>query len=207
MSAGTIPEFLVVTPRGVGTWFVDSYDARTRYETFLSGELVPFVDGAYRTIPERRARLAAGISMGGYGAIHWGLLHPELFVAVGGLSPAIQQLDWHGIQALPFFVRPSLTRVFGGSAQKNHLRQNDVYDILLSRPEVARNGPEVLARCGDHDKWRLGEISVFFGKFLDAVGISNQVVVEPGRHDWLYWNQALPRLIADLSRRLPKSDG
>ena len=206
MRSRTIPEFLIVTPRGVGSWFVDSYDERSRYERFLSEDLVPFVDGKYRTIPERRARLAAGISMGGYGAIHWGFLHPELFAAVGGLSPAIQQLDWRGVQALPFFIRPSLTRVFGRSAGKNHMRQNDLYDILLSRPAVSRDAPEVLVRCGLQDKYRLGEISGFFRKFLGAVGVPNDIVVEPGAHEWSYWSQSLPKLIADLSRRLPPSE-
>jgi S-formylglutathione hydrolase FrmB len=205
MRSGALPEFLIVSPRGVDSWFVDSYDGRSRYERFLTEDLVPFVDGKYRTTPERRARLAAGISMGGYGAIHLALLHPELFVAVGGLSPAIQQLDWRGVQALPFFIRPSMTRVFGPSAQKNHLRQNDLYDILLSRPKLPREAPEVLVRCGLQDKWRLGEISGFFKKFLDAVGVSNDVVVEPGAHDWSYWSGALPILIADLAKRLPPS--
>jgi S-formylglutathione hydrolase FrmB len=205
MRSGTLPEFLIVSPRGVDSWFVDSYDGRSRYERFLTEDLVPFVDGKYRTTPERRARLAAGISMGGYGAIHLALLHPEVFVAVGGLSPAIQQLDWRGVQALPFFIRPSMTRVFGRSAQKNNLRQNDLYDILLSHPKLPREAPEVLVRCGLQDKWRLGEISGFFKKFLDAVGVSNDVVVEPGAHDWSYWSGALPKLIADLAKRLSPS--
>src|SRR5512141_1541421 len=110
MREGRLPEMLVVSPRGVGTWFIDSQGGVSRYATFLARTLVPFVDARYRTSASRASRLVAGISMGGYGALRWALAEPDLFCAAGGLSPAVEQMCWAAMEAMPFFVRPSLER-------------------------------------------------------------------------------------------------
>ncbi|MBK9964371.1 MAG: haloacid dehalogenase-like hydrolase [Holophagales bacterium] len=108
MAAGRLPEMLVVSPRGVGTWFTDSHDGKVPYGAFLSSTLVPYVDGAFPTLPRRSARAAAGISMGGYGAVRWGLGSPELFTVTAGLSAAVQQLSRRSARAPPVPHPPRL---------------------------------------------------------------------------------------------------
>ncbi len=202
MRDGTLPEMLVVAPRGKGTWWVDAYDGSRPMATFLADGLVPWVDARYRTIPERRARAAVGISMGGYGALRLGLTRPGLFAVVGGLSPAIQQLTWRTMQELPFFLRPGLKGVFGSDELENGFHQNDLYEILLDRPELRHTAPEVLVRCGTEDKYRLSEVAGFFDRYLGVMGVSRELVLEPGVHDWPYWKRSLPALAADVGRRL-----
>jgi S-formylglutathione hydrolase FrmB len=65
-----------------GSQFVDS-PATGRYHTYLCDEVVPFVDAAYRTLPEAAHRGIAGKSSGGYGAMITPMLRPDLF---GGLA-------------------------------------------------------------------------------------------------------------------------
>jgi S-formylglutathione hydrolase FrmB len=207
MRAGRIPELLVVSPRARGTWYVDSHDGRDKYASFLGKELVPYVDARYRTIAARHGRAATGISMGGYGAIHWGLLDPELFTVVSGVSPALQQLNWEMLTPLPFFIRWSFHSVFGKTERANSLRENDVYDMLLRDPTLAARAPAILVRCGAEDRYRLAQITQFFGRFLDALGIDGEVTIEPGAHDWRYWDRALPPLLRDTAARLaPKTE-
>jgi S-formylglutathione hydrolase len=83
-------EFLVVMPHADnaygGTFYVDS-PAFGGWERFVVQELVPFVDGRYRTRPERLARGVAGQSMGGFGALYLAGRHPETFGSVYALSP------------------------------------------------------------------------------------------------------------------------
>lgn len=50
-----------------------------RYQDHVTQELVPWVDETFRTIPDRAARAVAGKSSGGFGAITFGMMHPELF--------------------------------------------------------------------------------------------------------------------------------
>lgn len=202
MRHGTVPEMIVVSPRGKGTWFVDAHDGRRRYASFLSEELVPWVDRSFRTVADRSGRAVTGISMGGYGALRWALSRPDLFSAAGGLSPAILQLNWQGIEKLPFFVRPSLKRVFGGSATDNALAVNDIYGLLLSRPELSENAPHVLLRCGTEDEYRLGDLVGFLGKYLDAFGVANDVALDPGAHDWAYWRTSATEMVTALGQRI-----
>ena len=89
MREGRLPEMLVVVPRGVGTWFVDSSGGGSRYATFLNRTLVPYVDARYRTVASRGSRLVAGISMGGYGAFKTAFAYPERFAAAASFSGAL----------------------------------------------------------------------------------------------------------------------
>jgi S-formylglutathione hydrolase FrmB len=64
-----------------GSQFLDS-PGTGRYHTYLCEEVVPFVDGRYRTRAEAARRGIAGKSSGGYGAMVTPMLRPDLF---GGL--------------------------------------------------------------------------------------------------------------------------
>jgi hypothetical protein len=65
-----------------GSQFLDS-PGTGRYHTYLCDEVVPWVDGRYRTIAEAGSRGIAGKSSGGYGAMVTPMLRPDLF---GGLA-------------------------------------------------------------------------------------------------------------------------
>ena len=54
-----------------------------RYHTYLCQDVVGFVDGRYRTLPEARHRGIQGKSSGGFGAMITPMLRPDLF---GGLA-------------------------------------------------------------------------------------------------------------------------
>jgi len=58
------------------------------FERDLLDYLVPAIDRAYPTVPERGARAIAGLSMGGGQALNFGLGHPQTFSWVGGFSAA-----------------------------------------------------------------------------------------------------------------------
>jgi S-formylglutathione hydrolase FrmB len=82
---GAMPEAIVVMPdcmtRYGGSQYVDSA-ATGNYESYLTGELVPFVDSRFRTLASMRHRAVAGKSSGGFGALRLGMRYPNLFSAV-----------------------------------------------------------------------------------------------------------------------------
>jgi len=65
-----------------GSQFIDS-PATGPYHEYLCEEIVPFVDGRYRTLAEAAHRGITGKSSGGYGAMITPMLQPDLF---GGLA-------------------------------------------------------------------------------------------------------------------------
>jgi len=206
MAAGRFPETIVVSPRGVGTWFTDSHDGRVRYGAFLDSDLVPWVDGAFRTLPRRSARAAAGISMGGYGAVRWGLRAPGLLAVAAGLSPAVQQLSRRSDESLPFLARPAFRRVFGEGRSSGAYRAHDLASILLDDPGLAPRAPELVLRCGTEDKYLLADVSSFLHKLVTALGGRSGLVLEPGGHDWSYWRSVFVPFAADVARRLDPAE-
>ena len=65
-----------------GSQFVDS-PGTGRYHSYLTDEIVPWVDAHYRTIVDRAHRAIMGKSSGGFGSMITPMLRPDLF---GGLA-------------------------------------------------------------------------------------------------------------------------
>ncbi len=82
---GDAPPALVVYvdawTRYGGSQFVDS-PGTGRYHSYLCDEVVPWVDGHYRTLPEPAHRAIMGKSSGGFGAMITPMLRPDLFGAL-----------------------------------------------------------------------------------------------------------------------------
>ena len=84
-----VPPMIVVIPDGWSRWgcgqWVDS-PVTGNFEQYVLQDVVPYVDGAYRTLPSARSRGAFGFSSGGFGS--WNLVsrNPDVFGAMGVLS-------------------------------------------------------------------------------------------------------------------------
>ena len=84
-ASGRAPDAIVVyvdawTGYG-GSQFVDS-PGTGRYHSYLCDEVVPWVDGHYRTLPDAGHRAIMGKSSGGFGAMITPMLRPDLFGAL-----------------------------------------------------------------------------------------------------------------------------
>jgi Putative esterase len=90
IKTGVIAAFILVsvdmtTPLG-SSWYVNS-PVTGNWEDFMVGELVPYIDANFRTLPGRNSRAITGIFMGGYGAIRFGMKYPQLFGTVYAMHP------------------------------------------------------------------------------------------------------------------------
>lgn len=196
---GEMGEFLIATPNAGATFYINSRDGKVRYEDFLVQEFLPGIEARYRVQAGRANRGVAGVSMGGYGALHLAFRHPQLFSAVSAHSAAI-------IEKLPEFAAPTpaggmRTRVLGGT--------------FGAPPDSAfwdRNSPLTLARsanlaglkiyfdCGDHDDFGFETGAAALDKLLTARRIAHEAHIYPGRHDWPYFAEHLPASLAFHSR-------
>jgi enterochelin esterase-like enzyme len=90
IAKGVIEKFILITvdmntPLGC-SWYVNS-PVTGNWEDFMIQDLVPYVDASFRTVSQRNSRGIAGDFMGGYGAIRFGMKHPETFGSVYALHP------------------------------------------------------------------------------------------------------------------------
>ena len=83
-------EMIVVLPDSKTAYNGSMYSSSQTtgdFETFVSRDLVGYVDSHYRTLRDRRSRGLVGHSMGGYGATRIGLKHADVFGALYLMSP------------------------------------------------------------------------------------------------------------------------
>ncbi|MFJ6698032.1 alpha/beta hydrolase [Streptomyces sp. NPDC091272] len=84
----------VVPDGGLKSWYADWLMQNTavgaaNWETFHLTQVVPFVDANLRTRTDRAQRAVVGLSMGGFGSLHYAQARPDLFGHVATLSGAI----------------------------------------------------------------------------------------------------------------------
>ena len=103
LADGKIVPMIVVMPRGYGDFDVirngkvPNAMNDTNIGLFvdtLTKEVVPSVEHEYNVAKGRDHRAVAGLSMGGLEAVRAGLMHPEMFAWVGGMSSAVPGKDF-----------------------------------------------------------------------------------------------------------------
>ncbi len=191
---GELPDFLIATPEGRASFYINAKDGKERYEDFLVHEFLPFIEKRYRVSPGRANRAISGISMGGYGALHLAFRHPQLFSAVSAHSAAL-------IEKLPAFLGR-------GEVQGNHPNRANIFgDVFGNPPDAAywnQESPITLARtanlagmkiyfdCGDQDDYGFEAGAASLDKVLSARQIAHEYHSYPGRHDVIYFAEHLP---------------
>jgi len=199
---------IVVTPEGNNGWYTDSVSVGTdKYESYLLKELIPDVQKRYRTIESRYGRGIAGLSMGGFGALKFGLKSPETFAFVGSLSGAPGATAWteDDLKNLKA-IRDSVFAVFGPVGSETR-KANDVFAIArgLSAARVA-GLPYFYLDCGTEDF--LSGSNQQFAALLREKKIPHEYRELPGDHNWAYWDQQVQEVlqIAAQKMRLPPGE-
>ena len=62
---------------------------QVHFETYLTREVIPFIDLTFRTVKAPNSRALAGLSMGGGHTIYTGFRHSDLFTALGIFRPGL----------------------------------------------------------------------------------------------------------------------
>jgi S-formylglutathione hydrolase FrmB len=197
---GEIKDFLIATPEGDASFYINSKDGKVRYEDFLLQDFFPFIEKRYRVAPGRGHRAIAGISMGGYGALHLAFRHPQLFSSVSAHSAAL-------IEKLPVFLGSTpnspLGRVLGGVFGNP---PDSVFWDRNSPLTIARTadltGLKIYFDCGNQDDFGFETGAAALDKILTARHIAHEYHVYPGRHDALYFGEHLPASLEFASRAL-----
>jgi hypothetical protein len=139
MAAGVIGKVIIVTPdlnTPIGcSWYVNS-PVTGHWEDFVLTELVPYIDANFKTRPNRDSRGIMGDRMGGYGAIRFGMHHPEVFGSVYALHPVGTGTGVQTMHSRPDWDR--LARVQALSELRGDVFSNiflSIYQAALPNPE------------------------------------------------------------------------
>lgn len=186
-------KFIIVTPEGENGWYTDN---RTKdgdkYESYIIKELIPHVAKIYRTSESRDHRAIAGLSMGGYGAVKFGLKYPELFVVVGSFSGAVSAARITE-KEIPGAIGKSIEAIFGPAGGETR-KSNDPFDIVeRATPETIKKFPFVYLDCGTEDF--LFQSNRMFVDLLLEKKVPHEFRQLPGGHTWKYWDKQVQEFL------------
>jgi putative tributyrin esterase len=188
---------IVVMPEGNDSWYIE------KYESYILNELIPDVQQRYRTIEARDGRSIAGLSMGGYGAIKFGLKSPSTFVFAASMSGAFGVTRFTEKEVAESW-KESL-KLFGAVGSETRLA-NDLFEILGKLTPARINSlPYLYFDCGTEDS------SVIFPYNRELAGLMFEKKIPhefremPGDHSWAYWDRQVREVLklAAQKMRLP----
>lgn len=181
----------VVMPSGDNSFYLDGKGTGKAYCRFVGQELVEYVKRTFNLSAEKDDTYIAGLSMGGFGAIHTGLYYPETFGKVVGLSSA---MIIHNIKNKTEDFKDGIadydyyTSVFGRLDQLENSDNNPEYLIKKLKEENIQI-PKIYMACGTED-FLLEENRAFY-KFLTDEQVDVTYIEGPGAHTWEFWNAYL----------------
>jgi len=195
-----LAEFMIVIPDGAGSYFcnIPGPDGG-RYEDLIARDVIQYVDANYNTVAERRGRIAAGLSMGGYGALMLAMRHPELFCGVSSHSGAL----YFAHEPHPF-AKPYPTGLMKLLAEESPDVDYDVFSLAAKLAGSENdNFPALRFDCGLDDYQ--GDTNRRLHAHLDSLGVAHTYEEFPGGHTWDYWRANFHRTLSftlDLFREL-----
>lgn len=191
----------VVMPAVARSFYTDMASGAGKYFTFVSEELPRVMETYFPLSKNREDRFAAGLSMGGYGAMKLGLRLPDRYGAIASLSGAVEmERDYHrprGGGENEFWHE--LNGIFGSEEQL--LAGNNNLSLVADKL-AAKDAPRIYVACGDKDflfDYNQHFVKTFGEKF------SIHYEVTPGAaHTWDYWDSQIQKVLQWLE--VPKAE-
>ena len=192
--------YIIVMPEGDNGWYSDSAAVpNDRYESYIIKELIPEIDKKFRTIGDRKHRAIAGLSMGGYGSLKFGLKYAEMFSLVGSFSGALGAASYNEKNAAA--IGKSIDAIFGGIDSETR-NANDIFKIVKEiSTEKVKNLPFLYLDCGTEDF--LYQSNRDFANLLQEKKIPHEFRELPGAHNWAFWDLQVQEFL-QLSDRFLK---
>lgn len=179
---------IIICPDGYVSWYVNSpYDKGSRTEDFFFKDLVPKVHQSFNI--DNKNIFISGLSMGGYGALRYFLLHNDYFNTAGSMSGGLN-VDFELLKnvSLLFFkntrVTDDLTKLLGNH-KNDDWHQYSIYE-LLKQSEVKKS---FLIDCGTEDI--LYPVTTELKTLADSLKIPITFMSQPGDHNTEYWHKSI----------------
>lgn len=185
---------IFICPDGERSWYWDSpLNKNVRYETFISSELIAYVDSHYKTIARREGRAITGLSMGGHGAMWNAIRHSDVFGAAGSTSG--------GVDIRPFPKNWDMSKQLGEEAENQSVW--DAHTVINLVPSMKKGQLAMIIDCGYGDFFL--EVNKNFHEALLKQGIDHDFLLRPGEHNSTYWNNSIDYQILFFQKYFQKN--
>lgn len=173
-------QVIFVCPDGKNSWYWDSpINSKSQFDTFISKELVKYVDSHYKTVPNSTGRAITGFSMGGYGALWLTMNHPNVFGAAGSMSGAAD--------IRPFPKNWNMKDYLGEYSLNKSVWDN--HTIITQVERLRPVSSKLIIDCGQGDFFL--DVNEKLHKLLIDNKINHIYKTSPGTHNFDYWRNAM----------------
>ena len=181
----------VVMPSGDNAFYIPNQVANSDYGKFVAEELPRVTRDMFPLSRRREDTFIAGLSMGGFGALRNGMLHPETFSHIGAFSAGIHFFEPEGFMSIA-----GEESVFGDMAEAAESDKN--YNVALAELEARvaageAEAPRFYISCGTQD--HLYKPNRRFADKVAAAGWDLTWDEEPAGHEWDFWDSQVKKLI------------
>lgn len=198
IARGEVTQMIIAMPDAGVSWYINDATGKIKFEDFFVREFIPFIDSLYKTRNKKEYRAVSGLSMGGYGALIFGMKHPAMFAACAPLSAAVWSDE--DIMKIPAkdWVNYKFNELFGSmdTGKKrltNDWYKNSILKIVETTPAEKLNQVRFYIDCGDDDFLIKGNMDLH--ALLTERKIKHEFRVRDGEHNWTYWRTALPEVL------------
>lgn len=173
-------QLIIVCPDAARSWYMDSpVKPESQYESYITVDLLQYIDANYSTIPTANARAITGLSMGGHGALYLAIRNTNLFANAGSMSGGVDlrysTKQWEIDQLLGSY-----------ESKPDEWDNRSVVNMVSS----LKNGQlNLIIDCGVNDFFY--QINGALHRRLVALNINHDYTERPGAHNWDYWKNAI----------------
>ena len=184
-------DVIMVAVGGVNTWYFDSPAKKeVKWQSFLTKELIPYVDAKYRSVAKRGGRAITGLSMGGHGALYTAFRHPDMFIAAGSTSG--------GVDFRPWPDNWDIAAMLG--KQADHKKNWDDGVVVNNLAALPKAKMAIYFDCGVNDFFL--EVNRSLHQKLDTLKVAHTYEEFPGGHSQDYWARSFPKHVEFFSKQL-----
>ncbi len=205
---GNATPMVVIMPDAGLSYFMNNKDGTYPFADFFIKELIPHIDQTYSLRQGKKYRAIAGLSMGGFGALLYGLQYPELFGASAAISAAVRTDEEINAMSEVDYLR-RYGKVIGETKDEDSRisefwnRNSPLY--LVENMTVGEKGMvQFYFEIGDDDNRNKGNSALH--NLMKDYGIPHEYRVKDGAHDWNYWRGNLPDILNFVSESFRKKD-
>ena len=169
------------------SYYTDMYMG-TNYWSFLTKEFPRKMKNLFNISHKSEETYVAGLSMGGYGAMKWGLTYPKEVAGIAALSAAVDPYRiWQDDPGRDKLFKPAF-----GSKESFIGSENDLY-ALLKQVKKESIQPSIFQICGTEDFLYADNLK--FKEHLQETFIDYTFVEKPGDHNWAFWDQEIQAVL------------
>ena len=187
--------FAIVMPSAENSFYLNGLSTGHAFQTLVGEELVDYVRKTFRLAMKPEDTCIAGLSMGGFGALHTGLAYPQTFSKIGAMSSALivhevakmQPGGGNEVANYDFY------RECFGEPSRVEESDNNPETLIRKLKAAGQKIPEIYLTCGTEDF--LIENNREMHRFLEAEGVPHEYHEAPGIHDMVFWTEHIQKIV------------